>query len=174
MGVCRRLFNPFFPSKQAPRMPPKRGIVKSGNAGNSSKVSKPPPEAAPASGEKPLFPPGSKYPLSLLHERYAPMAYSIENHPPYVLRSLSLIEQRFSDVKSGVRRMAGRSLSSTRYLPFGLRIEPSQVTDGNPCLAKAGRWLLILCPFEQSQQEELGARICPSGTTSTIRDAFGS
>ena len=85
------------------------------------------------------------------------MAYSIENHPPYVLRSLSLIEQRFSDVKSGVRRMAGRSLSSTRYLPSGLEVEPSQMTDGNPCLAKAGRWLLILCPLEQSQQEELGA-----------------
>ncbi|TBU62530.1 P-loop containing nucleoside triphosphate hydrolase protein [Dichomitus squalens] len=50
-------------------MPPKRGIVKSGNAGNSSKASKPPLIPAPASEEKPLFPPGSKYPLSLLHER---------------------------------------------------------------------------------------------------------
>ncbi|KZT08749.1 P-loop containing nucleoside triphosphate hydrolase protein [Laetiporus sulphureus 93-53] len=52
-------------------MPPKRGIVKSGNAGNSSKASKP-QDAAPATTiveEKPLFPPGSKYPLSLLHER---------------------------------------------------------------------------------------------------------
>ncbi|RPD64692.1 P-loop containing nucleoside triphosphate hydrolase protein [Lentinus tigrinus ALCF2SS1-7] len=50
-------------------MPPKRGIVKSGNAGNSSKPSKLPPPAANATEEKPLFPPGSKYPLSLLHER---------------------------------------------------------------------------------------------------------
>ncbi|OSX67177.1 hypothetical protein POSPLADRAFT_1128023 [Postia placenta MAD-698-R-SB12] len=48
-------------------MPPRRGIVKSGNAGNSSKQSKPAEPAAPE--EKPLFPPGSKYPLSLLHER---------------------------------------------------------------------------------------------------------
>ncbi|PIL31325.1 hypothetical protein GSI_06023 [Ganoderma sinense ZZ0214-1] len=50
-------------------MPPKRGIVKSGNAGNSSKPSKPPPSAPATPEEKPLFPPGSKYPLSLLHER---------------------------------------------------------------------------------------------------------
>ncbi|ESK92682.1 dead deah box [Moniliophthora roreri MCA 2997] len=49
-------------------MPPRKGIVKSGNAGNSSKASKP-IEAPTAEGEKPLFPPGSKYPLSLLHER---------------------------------------------------------------------------------------------------------
>ncbi|KAI0354638.1 P-loop containing nucleoside triphosphate hydrolase protein [Trametes cingulata] len=50
-------------------MPPKRGIVKSGNAGNSSKTSKPPTTNANTTEEKPLFPPGSKYPLSLLHER---------------------------------------------------------------------------------------------------------
>ncbi|RDB29375.1 hypothetical protein Hypma_015909 [Hypsizygus marmoreus] len=49
-------------------MPPRRGIVKSGNAGNSSKVDKAPAVPVPE-GEKPLFPPGSKYPLSLLHER---------------------------------------------------------------------------------------------------------
>ncbi|KAJ6504362.1 P-loop containing nucleoside triphosphate hydrolase protein [Mycena vulgaris] len=52
-------------------MPPRKGIVKSGNAGNSSKA--PPPTAvdpnAPAVNGQPLFPPGSKYPLSLLHER---------------------------------------------------------------------------------------------------------
>ncbi|EKM84037.1 hypothetical protein AGABI1DRAFT_51702 [Agaricus bisporus var. burnettii JB137-S8] len=54
-------------------MPPRRGIVKSGNAGNSSKstskaidssIAKPDNEK-----EKPLFPPGSKFPLSLLHEK---------------------------------------------------------------------------------------------------------
>ncbi|KAF9024145.1 P-loop containing nucleoside triphosphate hydrolase protein [Hymenopellis radicata] len=49
-------------------MPPKRGIVKSGNAGNSKSV----PTKAPVTDvpeNKPLFPAGSKYPLSLLHER---------------------------------------------------------------------------------------------------------
>lgn len=61
-------------------MPPKKGkgIVSSGNAGNSSKAtsSKNPrapakAEAAPAEDAKPppLFPPGSKFPLSLLNER---------------------------------------------------------------------------------------------------------
>ncbi|KAH9948231.1 P-loop containing nucleoside triphosphate hydrolase protein [Amylocystis lapponica] len=51
-------------------MPPKRGIVKSGNAGNSSKPAKPVAEQAnKALEEKPLFPPGSKFPLSLLNER---------------------------------------------------------------------------------------------------------
>ncbi|KAI0640102.1 P-loop containing nucleoside triphosphate hydrolase protein [Trametes polyzona] len=50
-------------------MPPKRGIVKSGNAGNSSKSTKAPDTAPAKPEEKPLFPPGSKYPLSLLHER---------------------------------------------------------------------------------------------------------
>ncbi|KAJ4485738.1 P-loop containing nucleoside triphosphate hydrolase protein [Lentinula aciculospora] len=55
-------------------MPPRKGIVKSGNAGNSSKFNKDPvvvgqePEAQ-ASSEKSLFPAGSKYPASLLHER---------------------------------------------------------------------------------------------------------
>ncbi|KAG6830898.1 hypothetical protein H0H92_014049 [Tricholoma furcatifolium] len=49
-------------------MPPRRGIVKSGNAGNSSKGDKTPPVPVPAE-EKPLFPPGSKWPLSLLNER---------------------------------------------------------------------------------------------------------
>ena len=68
-------------------MAPKKGIVRSGNAGNSSKsggksgaASKPrnndwkkaadvyaePPKEAPK-----LFPDGFKYPLSLLQERYA-------------------------------------------------------------------------------------------------------
>ncbi|THV01418.1 P-loop containing nucleoside triphosphate hydrolase protein [Dendrothele bispora CBS 962.96] len=56
-------------------MPPRRGIVKSGNAGNSSKSTKPGEDARADtksnenSDAKPLFPPGSKYPLSLLHER---------------------------------------------------------------------------------------------------------
>ncbi|KAI8990673.1 P-loop containing nucleoside triphosphate hydrolase protein [Trametes punicea] len=50
-------------------MPPKRGIVKSGNAGNSAKSGKPPATVSASPEEKPLFPPGSKYPLSLLHER---------------------------------------------------------------------------------------------------------
>ncbi|KIJ54301.1 hypothetical protein M422DRAFT_25225 [Sphaerobolus stellatus SS14] len=55
-------------------MPPRkpgRGIVKTGNAGNSSKSSPlpaPPPANEPPK-EKPLFPPGSKLPLSLLNER---------------------------------------------------------------------------------------------------------
>ncbi|KAG8925226.1 hypothetical protein FRC02_009817 [Tulasnella sp. 418] len=50
-------------------MPPKKGIVRSGNAGNSSKASKQAP--APPSGEekKYLFPPGSKTLVSLLYER---------------------------------------------------------------------------------------------------------
>lgn len=59
-------------------MPPRkvsgRGIVKSGNAGNSSKSSPLVSEGSKSNTntdkEKPLFPPGSKYPLSLLTERY--------------------------------------------------------------------------------------------------------
>ena len=57
-------------------MPPRKGIVKSGNAGNSSKSkgivpsSSAPSTAAPGLDTPPLlFPPGSKYPLSLLNER---------------------------------------------------------------------------------------------------------
>ncbi|KAL1683937.1 P-loop containing nucleoside triphosphate hydrolase protein [Schizophyllum commune] len=66
-------------------MPPKRGIVKSGNAGNSSKSSSigrvgpggkadVAPTGTPVAGKsaaeaKSLFPPGSKFPLSLLNER---------------------------------------------------------------------------------------------------------
>lgn len=58
-------------------MPPRtrKGlIVQSGNAGNSSKVSKAQKdkiveEQSAETKDKPLFPPGSKYPLSLLNER---------------------------------------------------------------------------------------------------------
>ncbi|KAG8219599.1 P-loop containing nucleoside triphosphate hydrolase protein [Butyriboletus roseoflavus] len=52
----------------APRS--RKGIVKSGNAGNSSKGStrSTVPEVT-SSEDRPLFPPGSRYPLDLLHER---------------------------------------------------------------------------------------------------------
>lgn len=57
-------------------MPPRKGIIKTGNAGNSSKTNKNSGTGlssqsadAHSEQEKPLFPPGSKYPLSLLHER---------------------------------------------------------------------------------------------------------
>jgi hypothetical protein len=75
-------------------MPPRKGIVKSGNAGNSSKASKPDESAAKPvnEGEKPLFPPGSKYPLSLLHERYFELIFKIAV---------------VSDLVVVVRRMAG-------------------------------------------------------------------
>ncbi|KIK70609.1 hypothetical protein GYMLUDRAFT_148068 [Collybiopsis luxurians FD-317 M1] len=49
-------------------MPPRKGIVKSGNAGNSSKSSGKESNTT-LDGDKPLFPPGSKFPASLLHER---------------------------------------------------------------------------------------------------------
>jgi len=67
-------FNGGFVVKM-PRKPP---IVKSGNAGNSSKsaptsVDTPGKEAPP-----PLFPPGSKYPLSLLQERYVYILYVLD------------------------------------------------------------------------------------------------
>lgn len=50
-------------------MPPRKGIVKSGNAGNSSKVSKEATDNKDDGKPPPLFPQGSKYPLSLLRER---------------------------------------------------------------------------------------------------------
>ncbi|KAM6498647.1 P-loop containing nucleoside triphosphate hydrolase protein [Amanita muscaria] len=54
-------------------MPPKRGkgIVKSGNAGNSTKASKSAPVPIPGSVDekRPLFPAGFKYPLTILNER---------------------------------------------------------------------------------------------------------
>ncbi|KAH9957470.1 P-loop containing nucleoside triphosphate hydrolase protein [Lactifluus volemus] len=51
-------------------MPPRKGIVKSGNAGNSSKSSKEIGDSDVSKGNAPpLFPSGSKYPLSLLQER---------------------------------------------------------------------------------------------------------
>ena len=52
-------------------MPPRKGIVKSGNAGNSSRGDSKPQESAKKVEweSKPLFPPGFKMPLSLLNER---------------------------------------------------------------------------------------------------------
>lgn len=61
-------------------MPPKKGIVRSGNAGNSTKPAKAKNNdskkagdayAEPAKEAPKLFPDGYKYPLSLLQERYA-------------------------------------------------------------------------------------------------------
>ncbi|KAF5366936.1 hypothetical protein D9757_010848 [Collybiopsis confluens] len=58
----------FFPM-------PHKGIVKSGHAGNSSKsgsvgnAKSTDSTSSKAAGEQSLFPPGSKYPASLLHER---------------------------------------------------------------------------------------------------------
>ncbi|KAG6873855.1 hypothetical protein C0995_010467 [Termitomyces sp. Mi166 len=63
-------------------MPPRKGIVKSGNAGNSSKSDKT-PSVPVLPEEKPLFPPGYKYPLSLLHERCQKLGWekpSVETH----------------------------------------------------------------------------------------------
>ncbi|KAG8899740.1 hypothetical protein FRC01_010396, partial [Tulasnella sp. 417] len=54
-------------------MPPKRHIVRHGNAGNSAKASKPKESAESSTPGQPerkmLFPPGSKTPLALLNER---------------------------------------------------------------------------------------------------------
>lgn len=65
-------------------MPPRKGIVKSGNAGNSSKSkgavpsSSTPSSAAPGlDTPPPLFPPGSKYPLSLLNERLVKSSHQV-------------------------------------------------------------------------------------------------
>ncbi|KAF4606324.1 hypothetical protein EYR38_000377 [Pleurotus pulmonarius] len=53
-------------------MPPRKHIVKSGNAGNSSKgKEKTPDPVADPNKPPPLFPPGSKFPASLLSERCA-------------------------------------------------------------------------------------------------------
>ncbi|KAG9044048.1 hypothetical protein FS837_008842 [Tulasnella sp. UAMH 9824] len=54
-------------------MPPKKHIVRNGNAGNSAKASKPKESPEPSTAGQPerrtLFPPGSKTPLALLNER---------------------------------------------------------------------------------------------------------
>ncbi|KAG1828430.1 P-loop containing nucleoside triphosphate hydrolase protein [Suillus variegatus] len=60
-------------------MPPRKGIVKTGNAGNSSKTNKNsgaglPSQSADAEREKPLFPPGSKSFVALENESRA-LAY---------------------------------------------------------------------------------------------------
>jgi hypothetical protein len=55
-------------------MPPRKNIVKSGNAGTSSKAEKPKTDENPSSSSTALpslFPPGSKTPLALLYERKA-------------------------------------------------------------------------------------------------------
>lgn len=56
-------------------MSSRKGIVKSGNAGNSSKAEKVLSQPPNDPGEKPLFPPGSKVPLSLLHERQVILSF---------------------------------------------------------------------------------------------------
>jgi hypothetical protein len=62
-------------------MPPRKGIVKSGNAGNSSKSAKEKETIAQADGNPPpLFPPGSKYPQSLLQERFVSRLYAAAFH----------------------------------------------------------------------------------------------
>ena len=81
-------------------MPPKnkKGIVKSGNAGNSSKVSKEATDLHKDDGKPPpLFPPGSKYPLSLLRERSDQSPATCE------------FGQESINVSIGARKMAGKT-----------------------------------------------------------------
>lgn len=96
-------------------MPPRKGIVQSGNAGNSKKaVPNPAPDKAGPSpkgdqpaptagdgttGEKPLFPPGSKTPLALLNERWLSRPF---------ISFYACSEVRISWVVD-VRRMDGKS-----------------------------------------------------------------
>lgn len=86
-------------------MPPRKGIVKSGNAGNSSK-STVPSSSTPSSTTPgldtppPLFPPGSKYPLSLLNERWvkphletSPQQTRLVNSYPRIWQQLDVCAQ---------------------------------------------------------------------------------
>ncbi|KAF8312159.1 P-loop containing nucleoside triphosphate hydrolase protein [Cantharellus anzutake] len=67
-------------------MPPssRKGIVKSGNVGNSSKGAPktPDPEKKDSLESKPLFPPGFKTPISLLHERCQKLGWDKPNVEP--------------------------------------------------------------------------------------------
>lgn len=88
----------------SPHMPPRKGIVKSGNAGNSSKPSK---EAVVEADKSPppLFPPGSKYPLSLLQERFV---------------STQWLSTECGSIYIGAQKMVGRSPLSTLFSRFPL------------------------------------------------------
>lgn len=89
--------------------------MKSGNAGNSSKALSQPTND-PSPGEKPLFPPGSKFPLSLLHERQVILWFQ--------LASVTQQNHNFSDVK----KKGGRSLMSIRSDHFHRSIAFTQFT----------------------------------------------
>ena len=104
-------------------MPPRKGIVKSGNAGNSSKSkglipsSLTPSSAAPGLDTPPsLFPPGSKYPLSLLNERLVKLpsqqALEILTTHLEVGHLLPLFSPEFSNLNTSVdaKRKDGRDL----------------------------------------------------------------
>ena len=83
-------------------MSSRKGIVKSGNAGNSSKADKVLSQPTNDSGEKPLFPAGSKFPLSLLHERQAILCCQLA----------SVTQQNYN--LSDVKKKGGRNLTSIR------------------------------------------------------------
>ncbi|KAF8481793.1 hypothetical protein DFH94DRAFT_733040 [Russula ochroleuca] len=88
-------------------MPARKGIVKSGNAGNSSKSSK--ETAVVADGSPaPLFPPGSKYPLSLLQERFV---------------STQWLSTECGSIYIGARKMVGRNLLSTLFSRFSFCLD---------------------------------------------------
>lgn len=83
-------------------MPPRKGIVKSGNAGNSSKSSRETAVEADK-GPPPLFPPGSKYPLSLLQERFVLTQW---------------LSTECGSIYLGAQKMVGRNPTSTLFSHF--------------------------------------------------------
>ncbi|KAI0032148.1 P-loop containing nucleoside triphosphate hydrolase protein [Vararia minispora EC-137] len=110
-------------------MPPKKGIVRSGNAGNSSKTSK---NVQPAQESQkpqkplapPLFPAGFKYPLNLLQERCQKNGWQT----PEVITRKSGDGYSFVIILSRlVQKSAGQETETVRFEPHPPYICPSTI-----------------------------------------------
>jgi len=138
-------------------MPPRKGIVKSGNAGNSSKSSREEATDTPKDDGKPppLFPPGSKYPLSLLQERS-------DQSPVPRLRARS---DNMTSI--GAQKMVGKNPPSTLYGSRDIFCDMFVLIH---LLAQARR-RLGLCRYideDCTDQERSGTPICTHGAPSSL------
>ncbi|KAH9996047.1 P-loop containing nucleoside triphosphate hydrolase protein [Russula vinacea] len=130
-------------------MPPRKGIVKSGNAGNSSNGNPPP-----------LFPPGSKYPLSLLQERCTKNGWEkpivdtngqerqsvrMEPHPPYTCKSA--LEARHWGATYALYRVLLQRHPTNRVLPPGPRDYWAELAAEHKKAPSHQSWMYDADPF---------------------------
>ncbi|TFY64181.1 hypothetical protein EVJ58_g2777 [Rhodofomes roseus] len=153
-------------------MPP-RGVVKSGNTGNSSKPSKTPlVQPVQSTDEKPLFPPGSKYPLSLLNERCQKNGWG----KPIVDTRKQADGYSFAVTLSRMNKKTSQKETLNRVLPSGPRDYWNALAAEHKNALEHQKWMYDADPFaarkavDERQAKVVQKREASSFDDNTARD----